>query len=251
MNNPFTERYRTYSDLQLLEIIENGKDYQPIALETAKAELESRKLSEAELAEAKQILKEKQQDATQKEESSKVLQSKVREIGTKVAHQLNPTTHKSHELIIKIICFYLGFELLWSLYDQFSLLTFILFEPQPVWDPTSILFFIPYIYVPLIIFFFWKRTKTGWTLYVLMLSFVISFGLISLIESFTRDEALDEFFPGRSMGSYIMPLFISGAQLVYINTPPLKEIFLISLKRQLVCIAAPVLMGLIMWQFLS
>lgn len=247
LNNHFTELYKTYSNPKLLEIIENGKDYQPIALEAAKTELESRKLTEAEITEAKQVLSAKQQEAEEKREASLVFQKRVQEVSVKVAHELNPTTQKSHEFVIKLICIYLGLELLWTLYDRFSLIKFILFSPQSHWDPFSILFFVPFIYVPIAIYFLWKKTSIGWTLYVIMLSLGLSLGLISFFRSFYIDETLGGLFPSRSFTSYVMPVFLYSGQLIYINTQPLKEIFTVSIKRQAASFGIPILLALILW----
>ena len=66
--NPFTERYKTLSNTDLLKIIDNGADYQPLAVETAYTELENRKLAPEVLENAKaEINLELQQKVVQKE----------------------------------------------------------------------------------------------------------------------------------------------------------------------------------------
>jgi hypothetical protein len=55
-SNSFTEYYKTITNLELLEILENPDDYQPSAIEAAKNEISSRQLSDTEISEAKESL---------------------------------------------------------------------------------------------------------------------------------------------------------------------------------------------------
>ncbi|ANQ51690.1 hypothetical protein MY04_4352 [Flammeovirga sp. MY04] len=43
--NEFKERYKSFSNIDLLRIIENKSEYQPIAIEAAEAEIEERNIS--------------------------------------------------------------------------------------------------------------------------------------------------------------------------------------------------------------
>ncbi len=42
---PFKERYKLFSDLELVHVLNSPKTYQPLAVDAAKQELESRNLS--------------------------------------------------------------------------------------------------------------------------------------------------------------------------------------------------------------
>ena len=66
--NQFTERYKQATNTELLRIIENSDGYQPLAVETAKKELDSRKLTDSELYSAKEELSFERQDYEQKEQ---------------------------------------------------------------------------------------------------------------------------------------------------------------------------------------
>jgi hypothetical protein len=58
--NQFTDIYKKLSDAKLITILENKKDYQALAIETALHELASRKLTEQQLAQAKQEIQTKE-----------------------------------------------------------------------------------------------------------------------------------------------------------------------------------------------
>ena len=74
--NQFTEIYKTLSTIQLIAIIDNPADYQPLAVATAKAELDSRKLSaqEIESVKAELIVKRvKEQNANNQKQQKQLL----------------------------------------------------------------------------------------------------------------------------------------------------------------------------------
>ena len=54
--NDFNKHYKTISDAELLDILDNARDYLPSAVEAAQKEFLARQLSEAELREARAIL---------------------------------------------------------------------------------------------------------------------------------------------------------------------------------------------------
>ena len=60
--NPFLNRYETYSNADLLRVIENEGNYQVEAVEAAKDILAKRNLSDLELDEAKRVLEIEQEE---------------------------------------------------------------------------------------------------------------------------------------------------------------------------------------------
>lgn len=81
-SNPFAEYYKTITDSALLAILDNPQDYQASAIEAAKAELESRQLSESAILEARQPLLEKEQAQAAEREKRKMKEEKLKAAGT-------------------------------------------------------------------------------------------------------------------------------------------------------------------------
>jgi hypothetical protein len=54
--NNFTELYKKLSNAELLEIVADAADYHPLAVETARLEIDKRQLSPDELTAAQDIL---------------------------------------------------------------------------------------------------------------------------------------------------------------------------------------------------
>ena len=53
MNNEFSNTYKTFSNSQLVEVLENRDNYLPVAIEAAEKELTSRQLSSEQMIEIK------------------------------------------------------------------------------------------------------------------------------------------------------------------------------------------------------
>ena len=76
----FSEKYKTYSNADLLRVIENHDDYQSQAVETAKNTLTDRQLSEMEIKIAKDELEIEKQEKLRKERTKRAVEDKVKNI---------------------------------------------------------------------------------------------------------------------------------------------------------------------------
>ena len=75
--NPYTELYRTFSNSALFEVLLKEYDYQPLAVETAKREIESRRLSKEEISEAMMIVNIKLEKIAKKQQQTSVVTTKI------------------------------------------------------------------------------------------------------------------------------------------------------------------------------
>jgi len=86
----FNEKFKTYSNTDLLRVIENPDDYQYQAVETAKIIFSERQLSEREIKIAKDELEIERQEKSRKEQQKKVVENKVKNVGKSIFDQINP-----------------------------------------------------------------------------------------------------------------------------------------------------------------
>jgi hypothetical protein len=86
----FSDYYKTITTTELLAILDNPRDYQSAAIEAAKAELESRQLSETALQKARQPLVEKVQRKEAEREKIKVVEEKLKVAGNGFFEAINP-----------------------------------------------------------------------------------------------------------------------------------------------------------------
>lgn len=124
--NDFTEKFKTYSNTDLLKIIQNPDDYQPLAVETAKTIFTSRQLSEEDIENAKAELESQRQDKEIQTQKKKDLENKVKNIADSLLETLNPiyTDTPTTDKIIKIICIVFGGLFLFQVYTEFGMLSF-------------------------------------------------------------------------------------------------------------------------------
>ena len=103
-SNEFTDYYKTISNAELLNILENPGDYQDSAIEAAKKELSDRQLSK--MQEANEAVNHEKIKADKKKENVKAFEGKVKSSGDALFDTLNPiqagapSTEKSIRLIV-------------------------------------------------------------------------------------------------------------------------------------------------------
>lgn len=91
MKNQFTDIYKKLPTSKLIEIIENRKDYQSIAVETAKLELTTRQ----DIEQAKTEVKTKNIETQKKLADSKQKRKEIAEKAFKILDYANPLIEKN------------------------------------------------------------------------------------------------------------------------------------------------------------
>ncbi len=223
MKNQFTNVYKNLPTFRLLEIIENGQDYQPLAIEAATLELESRRDIEL----AKTELNDKK---TRDQKTADVQFQKQKEISNKAANiwgVLNPLTQKTPEKSITLLCIVLGALFL---YKSITAFHSILFEFGQIanGDLYACWFMVEYLYLPLTIFLLWKRMKLGWQLFLIWLVYGVSTDLFFLYHRFktsTSDDPLMNLMPQPDFSAYLLVLILHAGLLVFICRPGIRKLF--------------------------
>jgi hypothetical protein len=236
--NQFTERYKIASNTELLKIIENSDDYQPLAVETAKTELDSRQLNEQDLSTAKEELNIIRQKSELKEQKKQELISKVKNVANSTLDNINPIQESplKTDKLIKLISIVFGAIAVYQIIKEFGMLSF-MFSDQGEWDFSLILYFLPLILIPTATILFWLRKKIGWILLCIYLSYSVvnTIGLIIMTWDMqsSGNSALDSLFPVTSPTIYIMTSFFFIGSLWVINKLDLRDVFNIDLKTMI------------------
>lgn len=250
--NEFTERYKQATNTELLRIIEKYDDYQPLAVETAKTELDSRNLIDSELNLEKKELKLERQDSKQKEQKKQERINKVKNIAFDNLNPIQEFPIKTDKLI-NLISILFGGIALYQIIKEFGMLKF-MFSGQGEWDFSMGLYFLPLVLIPTASILFWLRKKFGWILlnFYLCFSVVNSISLIIMTWNMkqTGNAALDSLFPVTSPIVYIMTSLFFIGTLWVINMQDLKEKYQIDKKTMIGTIVISVAISLlIMTQF--
>ena len=88
--NDFSEYYKKISNTELLEILENPKNYQPLAIKAAMQEFSNRQLSDDEINLARLPLIEKRRLKERKKQNRESIENNVKDTTAMLIETLNP-----------------------------------------------------------------------------------------------------------------------------------------------------------------
>lgn len=180
----FTALYETISNAELLNILENPDDFQPLAVEAASTELKKRNLSDTEIEAAKEILKTKVLEKERQKENLKKIETTFLSTGQTLLDTLNPV-QDGPQNIEKTIRFIVIAFALFFLYNLLSNWEFVdMYIRDFSYSPLGSLFVLfPFIILPISLPLFWNRKKLGWLLLVIFLSYSITGEILGLLQS--------------------------------------------------------------------
>jgi len=196
MSHQFTKVYKTWSDLELFQLLQNKDDYQEEAVEAAEAEMNSRKLSESELG---ILLKKHEEEQSKKQNTAeKKLARAIESNKEKLIADLDPFSENTINRHIRLLCYGVAFIILYNFINDYRWFNSILRYGWP--DSAIILSLMPYLFVPIGIFYFWRRQKFGWSIFTIwfVLSIVIiikviygnlTWPMIDILVAFSKDRA--------------------------------------------------------------
>lgn len=240
--NPFTDRYKSYTTVQLLAILDSKQDYQPLAVETAQSELDSRKLTAQQLAEARQTIESQRQENSKQQEKVKAIENKIKSAGSSMLDYLSPTRTTEHtpDKFIKGICILFGLQFLYALYSQFSMIKFMFTDSESKWDFSMLLYFLPLVLIPTATVLFWLKKKLGWTLLSIFLTFSALTALYSVIVNVilhpTHSSVLDNLFPQPSATIELSLIIFFGGLLAYICRQSIRDIYTVDRQHMFLTI---------------
>jgi hypothetical protein len=198
--NPFSERYKTLSDANLLAILNNSQKYQPIAIEAVNMELESRKLSAEQIeqmnAEAEIMA---QQKALKQQKADAVEQS--------ILGILKPQSVATRDIYIALVATILLYVIAVRFSGRFILAN--LLNPGFY----SVNFFhavIPYLLFPIGVVLFVLKKKAGWVIIIAVTTYKALFQLLTLQGDIS--SKMDHLFSSTIRYSY---LFTSAGVILF------------------------------------
>jgi hypothetical protein len=235
-SNNFNEYYKKISDTELLTILDNPKDYQPMALEAAKKEFASRQLTDTEIQEARHLLLAKQAQKEKEKERIKAVETRITNAGHTFIDTINPIQSgiPSTEKTIRLIVIVFGGIFLYQFIKDFRIhVAFVKDIPGNPFE--SSLYLLPLILLPVAIFTFWKRKKLGWILLTIFLTFSAVGAMWSLFQSFNwKPSGLpvwDNLFPRPSPATYIIQLLFLVGTVLVLCKKNIREVFSVEKQR--------------------
>jgi hypothetical protein len=240
----FAERYKAFSNPELLKILHNPSQYQPASILAARAEFDSRQLPDEDIDEAEKILSE------EKERSGKesLLKKKLTGAGNVIYENINPVQENitSEEKRIRIIAIAFTCLFIYEIYRNFYLIKYIFAGHEEIKFGFTIIIF------PLLVegagtALFWMKKQTGWMLMAFFSSYSFMATLYAIYNYFKYEFFGDHsaYFSSRvSFGPYLFNIIVYGGTLFALSRPGIKEIFCINKNKLQGSIIAGVLFGL-------
>jgi len=235
-SNNFSEYYKTISDTELLTILENSIDYQPLAIEAAKKEFADRQLSETQIQEARQRLVAKQAQKEKEREKVKAVETKIKTVGHTFIETINPIQSgiPSTEKAIRLIVIVFGGIFLYQFFSDFQTHLAYL-KDLPRFPFESSLYLFPLILLPIATYTFWRRKTFGWTLLTIFITFSAVGIMWLLFQTLTWKPSgfggLDNLFPRPSPTSYIIQFLFLVSSLYVLCKANIREVFSVSQER--------------------
>ncbi len=229
MINQFADKYKTFSTSKLLEILENSKDYQYIAIEAAKSELACR--NDVEIAH--KDFNEKRLQAQQQEELDQKKRKNIQDKTSNLLEYADPFTKKTPEKSIVILCVVLLFMFLFQLANSYNLITYTITNFSGS-DFSIYWFFIELLYLPITIYFLWQKTKAGWFMFLFWLIYQIIMDITYLYLTSQLpdvDSSYSQIIDLPSTSSYILKLCFHSAFVYFIFKPSIKNLFYQEIKN--------------------
>jgi|TARA_B110000971_G_scaffold92928_1_gene95597 hypothetical protein len=247
----FTELYQKLSNSELLKIIAESEKYNPIAVETAKTEIESRQLTEQELNQAKSNIAEKENAKKIEIEKRKQREERIKKSTSTLFDTINPIQNgiQTPEKIIRLTILIFGCLAIYRLYQQLGMFQIIFHEGISDWDLSMVEYFFPIIILPIAVILFWKRNKLGW----LLLSIFFSYSALNAIVLFfmnlgrqsSGNTILENLFPTVSPAVYIITLLFFGGFLFLNCKEGVRNVFKVSKKTMFATIGFTLFINLI------
>lgn len=227
MQNQFSDTYKKLPTAKLLEIIENRKDYQSLAVETAKLELENRQLDKYDVEKIKNDVRQQNIEKQNLEVKAKEKRKEVISKAFKFLEYADPLVEKSPDKSIIILIVLLSIMTLFKIAINASTIKYV-FENDGIYGLLFDLDILEMIYLSITIFFLWRKSMTGWKMLFIWLSYhIIMTGVLTYYAFQFQDITgpLASFITTPSVSTCIMLFVFYGGQLYYINKPTTKSLF--------------------------
>lgn len=230
----FTEKLSTYSNVELLRIIENAQHYEPSVVDVARKVLAERHLSEQELLDAKAELfaeKQRQQERDQWKTDVAGLFEKWSD-RTEAAARPDGEGGQSADRIIRNICVLFCGVFLVSLCSHAGFFWYMFTSEYATWDLSILAILLPLVVIAAAVWLFYKRKSSGWTLMAVFLAYTATGALASILMTLKMSQSVSSGFDhiysqSASLLSFTTLVFYGG-MLWAVCDPKVREVYNVS-----------------------
>lgn len=237
--------------LRWILIIAESDRYDPIAVETAKNEIESRELSQQDLDQAQSQINDQKEIKKLEIEKRKRQEDKLKQSAATFFETINPIQSgiQTPEKIIRLTTLIFAGKWIYGIFNEFRLHLLMLTVDLENWDLSMVEYFFPLILLPLATILFWKRKKIGWGLMVVFLTYSATTTIGLFFMNLSRPSGLGTLGTvvlGRAPSApYILALLFFGTTLWLICKESVRHMYKISLSTMFLAIRLTMAVSLI------
>lgn len=250
MDTDFSEYYKKISNVELLDILDNEQDYNPLAIAAANLELEQRELSPIDIEEARYPRNAEKLLKEMKAEKKMALQEKMNTAGESIFSAVKPgDTNEvlTNKIIVWVVIIY-GLEFLISIPTIFSMFRGEFGNGSP---STFLLFLLPQLLIPVALYIFWKRKSAGWTLLTICITYSLVADLAYVCVKIASMYTYRSFSWWHITATDIFELFIQASLLFVICRKDIRLIYDVNVSKMAgIIFISALLTFLIGWSFL-
>lgn len=197
----FRKTYQAYSNLDLMRILANERDYRPEALLAAREEIEKRSLDPEEELQLQSQLQTEKTEKERRESAALQRKAKWSNLVASLTGAVNPISETSSSLRrrIKILCVFFGLHSLFIWYTGVQYLQYLFTSPFPATG----LYFLETLFLMLLlpsgVYLFWRGKQMGWIFLMGYTFYYILSALISFIVIFRMRPVESGLFSGRGI----------------------------------------------------
>ena len=224
MEIDFYQQYKEYSNVDLLKIVRRPADYQLQAVDVATQILSQRQVTAEEIQFVDQYLQEIESSAKVKKEKVDALKYKITDFFEPISH---PSENVSPSKWVNILLFVIAIQYAWSLFNTAKrLIRFLRCD----YCRLDVLFFaelLTLLYVPVIFFLLFRRSRWGWIL-------LFADNLFSFISMASQSYIFFKYqdIHHGSTSSFLLPILIKAAFAFFLWRNPIASHFGVSFETK-------------------
>lgn len=230
------ETYQKLSNQELLRILSESHKYNDSAINTAKEELAKRKINETTLKELKTKVGKNNEVLTNRNRKQKAFDDKTRGLSDFILELLNPIKTKSitGETLIKYIVIVYGIITFISWINEWKIIVD-LFTSYQKFDIWVYSYLIGLIIVPISLVLLYRKSRIGWILFTLYLTYSFTKHLkilpIAFNTAYYPDSSLPFFIFFPDFKSLLVSCLFSFATIAVITRLKVLDLFTIKTRE--------------------
>jgi hypothetical protein len=214
MSNPFREKFKSITLVQLMDVINNAHNYNEEAIKAAEEEIKARNLTGYEIDQAKKIIYERTEKDNKKEQKLLKISKEYRGI-------LDPREEKSPDQLLKLVCGGMAVLIIYKTYSSSGLLLYAL-KYSDFSNPALYGWLIAAGLSAAIIILLWNRIKAAYYIFYCWVVLNLASTMISLYYLWSIFDVLETFM---SFDPAVINLVVCSVFFWAANTKKFKKAF--------------------------